>query len=564
MQEKRIRLGKLLVDNGLITEEQLQAGLQKQKETREKLGQILIQLGYINEQELLEVLEYTLDIPRVQLKNIKIEESVIKTLPSSIIRRHKVLPIALKQGRLTLAMADPLNYETLDIIHLLTNLDVTPVLVGEKELETAIQHYTSLAIDPRMEQLICELGPVEINGTALEDSTGLETNEDAPVVRLVNSILKQAVQSRASDIHIEPMEQAVRVRLRMDGELYPILSLPQRSHAALVSRIKIMSNMDISEKRMPQDGRTQMIIEGNDIDFRVSSLPSIYGEKIVMRILDRTNALIELEALGFSKANYAKMVKLINQPHGMLIITGPTGSGKTTTLYSILHKINSVDKNIITLEDPVEYALEGITQVQINTRAGLTFSSGLRSILRQDPNIIMVGEMRDNETAELGVKSALTGHLLLTTLHTNSASGTVARLVNMGVESFLLASALAGVVSQRLVRKLCPNCRQSFALDQETARQLGMDEHAGGKFYRAVGCSMCRHTGYAGRIALYELFAIGPHTRTAINRGVSAEDLLEKEALLDGLITIKQDGIQKASLGLTSLEEVMKAVYLGG
>lgn len=564
MTVKRKMLGEILIENGLIVPEQLQEALEEQQFSHEKLGNILVNKGYIAEQQLLEVLEFILGIPQVQISRLNIDPEVVKLLPGNIIHKHKVLPISANHGRITLAMADPLNYEAIDDVCILTSMDVVPVMASERELDAAIQQYTTLQMDPGIERLIGELRQSGIGNAMLEDSTGLELEDDAPVIRMVNSILRQAVQVRASDVHIEPLEYDLRVRFRIDGELYEVLTLPKRSFPAIVSRIKIMGNLDISEKRVPQDGRTRMTIEGREIDFRISSLPSIHGEKMVLRILDRTNALMELESLGFSGENKKKILSLIRRPHGMIIVTGPTGSGKTTTLYSILNKINSIDKNIITLEDPAEYSLAGITQVQINTKAGLSFPVGLRSILRQDPDIIMVGEMRDNETAELGVKAALTGHLLLSTLHTNSASGTVARLVNMGVENYLLASSLAGVVSQRLIRKLCPKCREKYILDDETAARLGMENDVGTEFYRPVGCAMCRNTGYSGRLALHEVLVMGSHMRSAINRGINAEDILEEEARKDGMYTIKEDGIEKAKSALTSLEEVMKAVYLGG
>lgn len=564
MVVRRRMLGEILQENGLINAEQLQEALQAQQDTDQKIGRILVEKGFITEQQLLEALEFILGIPQVQINKLQIEPEMVKILPTTLIRKHKILPIAVNHGRLTLAMADPLNYEAIDDVRIITNMDVVPVMACERDLDAAIQQYAMLRMDPNMEQLIGELRQINIGVGAADNNHDIEIEDDAPVIRMVNSILQQAVQGRASDIHMEPLEYDVRVRFRIDGELYEVLNLPKRSYPAIVSRIKIMGNLDISEKRIPQDGRTRMIIEGREIDFRISSLPSIHGEKMVLRILDRSNALLELEKLGFSKGNYEKVLGLIRRPHGMLIVTGPTGSGKTTTLYSILNKINSIDKNIVTLEDPVEYSLLGITQVQINIKAGLTFPAGLRSILRQDPDIIMVGEMRDNETAELGIKAALTGHLLLSTLHTNSSSGTIARLVNMGVEDYLIASSMAGVISQRLVRRLCPNCRQKYTLDKDTAVRLGIEKYAGAEFYKAAGCNMCRHTGYSGRLALHEVLVVGPAVRAAINRGVNAEDVLEAEARQEGMTSIKEDGLEKALAGLTSLEEVIKTVYLGG
>ncbi len=557
-------LGEILLENGLLTREQLEEALAEQKRSKEKLGKILVRKGYLNEDQLLEVLEFALGIPRVQLNRLNIDPQVVRVLPATLIRRHRILPIGVKQNRITLVMADPLNYEAIDDVRILTNLDVLPVMAAEKELDAAIQQFTTLQVDTKMERLLGELHQQSYGATVETETVNTAVEDDAPIIRMVNSLLQQAVQGRASDIHIEPLEHEVRVRFRIDGELFEVLTLPKKSFPATISRIKIMGNLDISEKRVPQDGRTRMIVEGREIDFRISSLPSIHGEKIVLRILDRATALLALEDLGFSPANLEKINSLIHRPHGMIIVTGPTGSGKTTSLYSVLTEINSIDRNIVTLEDPVEYSLAGITQVQINTKAGLTFPAGLRSVLRQDPDVIMVGEMRDGETAELGVKAALTGHLFFSTLHTNSSAGTIARMVNMGIENYLLASSLIGVISQRLIRRLCKNCREAYFLDEATARTLKMEDYIGQQFYRARGCNMCRQSGYSGRLALHEVLVLGPALRAAINNSINAEDILEVEARREGMITMREDGIVKALNGLTSLEEVVKGVYLGG
>lgn len=561
MAIQRKLLGDILLENRLLSKSQLEQALAEQKNTREKLGQILVRKGFISEQQLLEVLEFSLGIPQVQLNQVKIDPSVVRLLPTTLIRKHYILPISVNQQRLTLGMVDPLNYEAIDDVRILTGLDVLPVLVSENDMNAAIQQFAALQVDSRMEQLLGELSQQTFGVGEIEVAPDIE--DDAPVIRMVNSILQQAVQVKASDIHIEPLEHDVRVRFRIDGELVEVFTLPKKSFAAIVSRIKIMGNLDISEKRIPQDGRTRMIIEGREIDFRISSLPSIHGEKMVLRILDRTHALMSLQDLGFSTVNLEKIAALIRRPHGMIVVTGPTGSGKTTTLYSILTEINVAESNIVTLEDPVEYSLVGINQVQINNKAGLTFPAGLRSILRQDPDIIMVGEMRDTETAELGVRAALTGHLFFSTLHTNSASGTIARMVNMGVENYLLSSSLIGVVSQRLIRRLCPYCKQDYQLDETVARRLGMQEYVGQVFYRPQGCNRCRQAGYSGRMALHEVLVLGPQMRIAINNHVNSEDELEAIARQEGMITMREDGIGKALAGSSSLEEVMKGVFLG-
>lgn len=564
MTKQRKKLGSILIENGLITEEQLTQALAEQKLSKDKLGKILVRHGYISDEQLLEVLEFTLGVPQVQISRMDIDPETVKLLPTNMISKHRILPLSVNQSRMTLIMVDPLNFEAIDDVRIVTGLDVVPVLASEKEMDAAIQQYTALQVDSNMKRLLGELNQY-INIAAVEtDTPGIELSEDAPVIRVVNSLLKQAVQGGASDIHIEPMEHEVRVRFRIDGELWEILSLPKKSFPATLSRIKIMGNLDISEKRIPQDGRTRLIIDGREIDFRISTIPSIYGEKIVLRILDRTNALMSLEKLGFSPANEQRIRSLIKRPYGMVIVTGPTGSGKTTTLYSVLTELNDPNRNIVTLEDPVEYSLAGITQVQINPKAGLTFPTGLRSILRQDPDIIMVGEMRDGETAELGVRASLTGHLFFSTLHTNSASGTIARLVNMGIENYLISSSLAGVVSQHLIRCLCKNCCQPYTLDEETAVSLNMAEYTGKQFFAPVGCSMCMQSGYSGRLALHEVLVVEMQMRSAITNKIQAEDELEQIAINEGMITMRQDGIDKAYAGLTSLQEVMRGVLLGG
>jgi len=565
MAMQRKRMGDILYDLGFLSREQLAVALDEQVQTGGKLGQILVNKGFVSERQLLESLEFSLGIPRVQLGKLPIDPEAVMLLSPQLIRLHQVLPISRQRNTLTVATADPLNQRALDDIRMACGLDIIPVLAGEKDLEIAIRQYLAFRPDPAMEKILHEINREERHRQVSRRELPVSRLEDdAPIIRMVNSIIGQAVHGRASDIHIEPQEDETRVRFRIDGELYEALSLPHSSLPAVVSRLKIMSGMDIAEKRLPQDGRFRMNLEGREIDFRVSSLPTNHGEKMVMRILDRYTALTRLEQLGFSDINREKLLSLGRRPHGLIVVTGPTGSGKTTTLYSLLSEINSIDKNIVTLEDPIEYSLAGINQVQTNVKAGLTFASGLRSVLRQDPDVILVGEVRDDETARLAVQAALTGHLVLTTLHTNSASGAPARLNDMGVEDFLMASSLAGVISQRLVRRLCPNCRQPYILDYDTARRLRITQEAGNRFYRAGGCNICRQLGYQGRMAIHEIMMIGPETRALIGRGEHAEAIIEKSAENEGMFPIRVDGIVKARRGLTSLEEVMKVVLLEG
>jgi type IV pilus assembly protein PilB len=557
------KTGEILTSLGLISQEQLQSALNEQWVTGEKIGKIVVDRGIITEEQLMETMDFVMGIPRVKLTKMEIDPEVVKLISPQLIRLNKILPINRSKTTITLAMADPLNHQIIDDVRMATGLEVVPVLASEQEIEAATHQMLAFHLDPNVEKILGELnqGANKIPGS--KDIQSMNIDDDAPIIRMVNSLLIQAVQGRCSDIHIEAQAADVRVRFRVDGELYEVLTLPKNSLAAVVSRIKIMAGMDISEKRIPQDGRFRIIIEGRDVDFRTSTLPTSQGEKVVMRVLDRANALTRIDRLGLMGQNQERLLWLSQRPHGMVLVTGATGSGKTTTLYSVLSEINSVEKNIITLEDPVEYTLEGINQVQINPKAGLSFASGLRSILRQDPDVIMVGEIRDHETAQLAVQAALTGHLVLSTLHTNSAAGTVARLNDMGIEAFLLATSLAGVVSQRLVRQLCVNCRSKYALDRDTAARIGIPEESGKEFYRPVGCNMCRQLGYQGRTALHEIMLMGPKVRAAIYRGDNSDEL-QVAAVSEGMITIKSDGIAKARQGLTSLEEVMKAVFLEG
>jgi type IV pilus assembly protein PilB len=565
MAVQRKMMGEILTELGIISNEQLAAALDEQKHSGDKLGTVLVNRGYLTEQQLMETLEFMLGIPQVQISKMQIDPEAVKTLAPHLIRQYKVLPISRHKNTLTVAMADPLNHQQIDDLRMASGQDIIPVLASEKELDIAIRQYLAFRMDPGIERILGELQQESKNAAlAKKDINQVRIEDEAPIIRMVNSMLVQAVRGRASDIHIEPQEDHTRVRFRIDGELYQVLTLPQVSLAAVVSRLKIMSGMDIAEKRVPQDGRFRMEIEQREVDFRVSSLPTNNGEKIVLRILDRANALTRIDQLGLSIENREKLITLAHRPHGMVLVTGPTGSGKTTTLYSVLGEINSIDKNLITIEDPIEYTLAGVNQVQTNIKAGLTFASGLRSVLRQDPDVIMVGEIRDEETARLAVQAALTGHLVFSTLHTNSAAGTIARLSDIGIEDFLLATSLAGIIAQRLVRRLCANCREPYQLDEETAVRLGISEHSNQEFYRPVGCNMCRQLGYQGRMALYEVLVPGPESRELVSHGELSEEKLEMVAIKEGMKTMKVDGVVKARQGLTSLEEVMKVVLLGG
>jgi len=563
VNNQRKLMGEILVQLGVINNDQLKTALTEQGKTGEKLGKILLNKGLLTEQQLVETLEFMLGIPHVKLSKLQIDPEAVKLVPQDLLRLHKVLPISVKNNSITLATSDPLNQQAVDDVSMATGMNVVPVLASEKDLDIAIRQYLAFRLDPKMEKILDELKKEEIHKTK-GPLQPVRVEDEAPVIRMVNSIITQAVQGRCSDIHIEPQEDNMRVRFRLDGELYEVMQIPKTFSSAITSRLKIMASMDIAEKRIPQDGRFRINTEGQEVDLRASTLPTHYGEKVVLRILDRAYALTRIDQLGLNAKNQEFLISLAHSPYGMVIVSGPTGSGKTTTLYSILNEINSVDVNIITLEDPIEYSIAGINQVQIQPKAGLTFASGLRSILRQDPDVIMVGEIRDRETAGLAIQAALTGHLVLSTLHTNSAAGAIARIIDMGIESFLIASSLRGVVSQRLVRHLCPNCCEPFILDEETAVRLGIPEESGNRFFRAKGCSMCRQLGYNGRLALQEIMVVNHDIRYLINRGNVSEDLIEKTAVNSGMKTLKADGFEKAKKGLTSIEEVIKVVLLGG
>lgn len=500
------------------------------------------------------------DIAHVRLIDFKIDSQVVRLLPAQLIRNRKVLPLTCDRYSITVAVPEPLNPQIIDDVRMATGLEVNPVYADEAELTTTIGHLLAFRINPDIVKIVSEyqhnLQRVPL-GT--KDPPQISIDDEAPIIRIVNALLEQAVQVGCSDIHIEAQSQEVRIRFRVDGELYLVFSLPKLFLPALLSRIKIMAGMDIAEKRLPQDGRFHIWVEEREVDFRVSTLPAFYGEKIVLRILDQALSLVDLEHLGLSAVNKNRMHSLCKRTQGLVLVTGSTGSGKTTTLYALLSENNSPARNIITLEDPIEYTLPGINQVQINSKAGLSFAGGLGSILRQDPDIIMVGEIRDRATAQLAVQAALTGHMVMSTLHTNSAAGTVVRLAEMGIEEYLLASSLSGVISQRLVRRLCQHCCRQYQLEPDTAQSLGLYSEDGYQFYHPVGCNMCRQLGYQGRMALQEIMLVGPLVRAAINRGAHADEV-RSAALQEGMVTIKSDGIAKARQGLTSLDEVIKAV----
>ncbi len=557
MANHRKRLGDLLLEAGLITAEQLSKALAVQQKTKERLGKVLINIGYITEEGIIEVLEFQLGVPHMDLSAVDVPREVASLIPLALAERYQVVPIKQEGRKITLAMVDPTNIFAIDDVRLASGYNVDVVIATERDVKRIINQ--SYGVHDLVQKAVKQM--------AKEDTpslTEIEATDDAPVISIVNSIISQAVKDQASDIHVEAQENDVRVRYRIDGVLQEVIAFPLHMHSALVSRIKIMSQMDIAEKRLPQDGRIQVTVSGRQIDLRVSTLPTICGEKVVLRILDKAAILLDVQRLGFSDQDLAAYKNLYCQSYGMILVTGPTGSGKTTSLYSTLTEISVPDKNVITVEDPVEYLLAGINQVQINPKAGLSFASGLRSILRQDPDIVMVGEIRDAETADIAVRAALTGHLVLSTLHTNDAPGAITRLIDMGIEPFLVTASVLGVVAQRLVRCICSDCKTTYTPPLGSPEQLFLGDvfHEQLILYKGTGCARCNHTGYKGRIAIHEVLVVSQEIRAAINRG-GATDELAKIAASQGMVRIRENGITKALAGLTTVEEVMRVAFGG-
>lgn len=568
---RQVMLGDKLLRAGLISEEQLKQALEIQKETREKVGEVLVKLGFVTAEEIIPVLAEHIGVGSVRIDIDDIDDEVMDLITEDLMRKYYVFPIKKLGGKLTLAMADPMNVFVVDEIQIRTKCVVRPVFALKQEIEEAIIAFeskkgsgSSAADDNAMNEILDDLGGMDESGIEILESGSEDIEEgldlaSAPVVRAVNAIIATALKIGASDIHIEPYEKKVRVRCRVDGVLTEIKVLPKSVSNAFSSRIKIMSDLDIAEKRLPQDGRFRIKSKGKDIDFRVSSLPTVHGEKIVMRILDQSNLMLNMEDLGFEKEELDKFDKVLNSPYGMILVTGPTGSGKSTTLYSALSKVNNPDINISTAEDPVEYQLEGINQVHCRKEIGLDFSAALKSFLRQDPDVIMVGEIRDKETAEISIKAALTGHLVLSTLHTNDAPSTIQRLTNMGIEPFMISASLLLVEAQRLGRRICKECKESYIPDKGMLAALGLDyeKYKDREFYRGKGCPKCSGTGYKGRVGLYEVMMIDDELRDSIATNQNAE-VIRKVAIKNGMKTLRMQGILKAEQGVTTLEEVLR------
>ncbi|HYE84221.1 MAG TPA: GspE/PulE family protein [Clostridia bacterium] len=557
---RRKRLGDMLIDAQKISSEQLSDALNLQKSTGKRLGEVLVSEGFIAQKEIIKLLETQLGIPQIDLKKYMIDHKSVKLVPENIARKHELIAVHNDGVFLTVAMSDPLNYFALDDVKMASGMEVKTVIAASEDILAAIErYYGGRAAERAVEDFKREYRFLEKEAEVISDS---DINS-APTVRLVNSIIEQAVRIGSSDIHIEPFEKEVRVRFRVDGVLQEMMKMNKQTLPAIVTRVKILSQMNIAEKRIPQDGRIETQVDGKDIDLRVSTLPTIYGEKVVIRILNKSSFLLSKEELGLNPEDIKKFNRIVSNPYGIILVTGPTGSGKSTTLYSILTELNDAKKNIITVEDPVEYTIAGVNQVQVNVKAGLTFANGLRSILRQDPNIIMVGEIRDNETAEIAVRSSLTGHLVLSTLHTNDAPGAITRLVDMSVEPFLVSSSLVGVIAQRLVRKVCSSCKEEYLAEDWEKRILMYNYNMEEKLvlHRGKGCQFCGGSGYKGRTAIFEIMPITKKHRALIDRRATTDELREYSVREEGMITLRQNAIKRVLDGTTSIEELLRVTY---
>jgi type IV pilus assembly protein PilB len=557
-KRKPKQLGQILLEQGLLTEEQLNRALEQHRNTPKSLGRVLIDLGYIRERDLVRALAEQVGLEFVDLTEARIDAGVAALVPEAIARRYRALPIGERDGKLLVAMSDPANMYALDDIRTITGRDVLPLVATSNDVEQAIAKFSNMG--DQVEALATEVvEAMEADADLIDVEAAIE---DAPIVKLVQAIMTQAVADRASDVHIEPTEKDVRVRFRVDGVLHEVMHSPKSIQNGLISRLKVMADLNIAEKRVPQDGRISMRVNTKQLDLRLATLPTVFGEKIVIRILDKSNALLQLSDLGLGDEASARYERAYRKPYGAILVTGPTGSGKSTTLYATLNILNNPDKHIITVEDPVEYRLPGVNQIQVNPKAGLTFASALRSILRADPDIILIGEIRDRETAMIAVESALTGHLVLSSLHTNDAPSAVTRLTEMEVETFLVASAVDAVVAQRLARQLCDKCREAYKPERAELVEAGFTEEQMEEItelYRPAGCSACGNTGYRGRAGLYEVMLMSEEIeRLTVERASS--DAIRVVAIEQGMKTLREDGLVKAALGRTSIEEIARVV----
>ena len=560
------RLGDVLVEQGWLSPEALEEGLEAQAENGERLGQILVQQKKITEPQLLNALSLQLDLEVMEsIDDKELRLDLVEQLPIQYLKKHEIFPFQSEDGTLRIAVNDPLDLEVLDDLRILYGQnEIRAVLVPAREILSAINRTYGQANDTA-DKIMQDLG---MEGDSQHLFTELEVGEDlldetseAPIIKLVNHIFSQAVKSQASDIHIEPYQQHLQVRFRLDGVLHNVLSPPRRLHAAIVSRIKVMARLDIAEKRLPQDGRTDVKIGERLVDVRVSCLPTAFGERVVLRLLEKSGKLLSMEEIGLTAWALAEMKRLLNLSHGIILVTGPTGSGKTTTLYAALSYINSPDKNILTIEDPIEYQLDGIGQMQVNPKINLTFASGLRSMVRQDPDVILVGEIRDRETAEIAIHAALTGHLVFSTLHTNDSASAVTRLTDMGIEPFLVSTAVRAIIAQRLVRLLCPHCKETYEPEEAQWAELGSSREVAGPIFRADGCEKCLETGYRGRTGIYEFLLLSEAIRGLV-LNTSDANQINRAARAEGMASLREDGINKVMEGRTTISEVLRVTQL--
>ena len=559
-KRKKVRLGDVLVQNGVITEEDLQRGLERQKGTGRKLGETLVDEGIATEENIARALSNQFHYDMVDLQNVEIPQEILELVPANVLKKHRAIPFEYSPDNmnvLRVAMSDPMDIGAMDDINIITNLQVEPVVATMGSVMLAIDRYYGQAeVNSALEEYTREK---ESQMIEQEDMYSEDVN-NSPIVQLVKGMIDQAVRQRASDIHIEPMEKQVRIRYRIDGALYEKAVYSIRLLPAIVARIKIIGGMDISEKRKPQDGRITQVVDRKEFDIRVSILPTVYGEKIVMRLTSKNALTKEKSQLGLKPDELKKFDHILKNPHGILLVTGPTGSGKSTTLYTALSELNKEDVNIITVEDPVEANIDGINQVQVNNKANLTFASALRSILRQDPDIIMIGEIRDQETASIAVQASITGHLVVSTLHTNSAASTITRLADMGIEPYLIADSTIGVIAQRLVRRLCPECKRQKKADAEELELLQLKPDADVTIYEPCGCPRCDGTGFKGRIGVYEIMEVTQPLKSIISKNGSAEDIKEK-ALEEGMNTLRMSATKYVLEGITSVQEMMRVSF---
>ena len=551
------KLGDILIESGLLTPEKLEEALAEQSTNKGKrLGDILVDMGILTDIQIMKALEYQSRIPYVDFSEIKIDPTAPGLISEDLAKKHVLIPIAFENNQLVVVMNDPLDFIAIDEIRYLAGKEVLPKISTKKQIMAAIEaNYGKENAQKAVKQLEKEFDLEEMVRIT-EQITDEVAN--APVVKLVNSIIEHAIRINASDIHIEPAETKMRVRMRIDGVLQEVMTAPKNAHAAVITRIKIIGGMDIAEKRVPQDGRVETVIAGRQIDMRLSILPTVNGEKVVVRLLGRSDIVLSKNALGLSDQNLALFDKIVQSPHGIILVSGPTGSGKTTTLYTVLKDLNQITTNIVTVEDPVEYRLAGVNQVQVNIKAGMNFANGLRSILRQDPDIILIGEIRDGETAEIAIRASITGHLVLSTIHTNDAASTVNRLVDMGIEPYLVSSSVVGIIAQRLVRKICPRCKASYKPSHSEAMQLKMREPK--PLFRGAGCPECNFSGYKGRTAIHEILVVTRDIRELVDRKATA-DQIRTIAIRQGMTTLMETCIKLVMDGITTTEEMLKVTY---